>query len=200
VIEQQINLYDERFREKKLLLSAAQVATLVVALLLGISGWSFLIEMKSDMARQENLQVKADQQRLNQELHAASTELAQLVAASQVDQELAGVSREVGARKKVLAFVNSNQFGSGQGYSSYLVALSELQVDNVWLEEISLADDYVKIRGSALSADLVPVYFNQFGKQSVFNGRRFEIFQLKRQDDTDWKVDFEIATSEIINE
>ena len=200
MIEQQINLYDERFREKKLLLSAAQVSTLLVVLLLGIGGWTYLIEMETGLVRQQNLQVKADQQRFNQELNAASSELAQLVAASQVDQALAGVSREVGARKKVLAFVNANQFGSGQGFSSYLVALSELHVDNVWLEQILLAENFVKIRGSALNAELVPGYFDQFGEQEVFQGNRFNIFQLNRQAETDWKVDFVIATSDTIDD
>jgi hypothetical protein len=200
VIDQQINLYDERFREKKILLSAAQAASLVLILLLGVSGWSYLIQTNLDQAGKENLMLVADRQNLVNELNAASAEFNRLLADSRVDREIADVSREVGARKKVLAFVRSNQFGSGRGFSSYLVALSELHVDNVWLDEISLAENYIKIRGSALSAELIPEYFGQFSEQPVFRGNRFNIFTVDRKQETDWKVDFEIATRGTLDE
>jgi len=200
VIHQQINLYDERFKEKKLLFSAAQMGSVLLVLLLGMGGWSYLIQTNLDRAKQENLMVKTSRQNLINELNLASAELTKLLADSRVDTEILDVSRAVNARKKVLAFVSSNQFGSGQGFSSYLLALSELHVDNVWLDEISLAENYVKIRGSALYAELVPEYFGRFGEQTIFQGSRFNIFKVNRNEDSNWKVDFEIATDEAINE
>jgi hypothetical protein len=200
VIHQQINLYDKRFREKKILLSAAQAASVFLILLLGVVGWSYFIQTNLDQARQENLIIKASRQKLVNELNAASAELARLLADSRIDAKITGVSREISARKRVLAFVRANQFGSGQGFSSHLVALSELHVDNVWLDEISLAENYIKIRGSALSAELIPEYFGRFSEQSIFRGNRFNIFKVERKQDTDWKVDFEIATNGTLDE
>ncbi len=200
MIHQQINLYDERFREKKILLSAAQAASVFLILLLGVGGWSYFIQTNLDQARQENLIIKASRQKLVNELNAASAELARLVADRRIDAKITGVSREIGARKKVLAFVSANQFGSGQGFSSYLVALSELHVENVWLDEISLAENYIKIRGCALSAELIPEYFGRFSEQSIFRGNRFNIFKVDRKQETDWKVDFEIATNGTLDE
>lgn len=200
MIHQQVNLYDERFREKKILLSAAQAASVFLILLLGVGGWSYFIQTNLDQARQENLIIKASRQKIVNELNAASAELARLLADSRIDAKITGVSREISARKKVLAFVSANQFGSGQGFSSYLVALSELHVDNVWLDEISLAENYIKIRGSALSAELIPEYFSRFSEQSIFRGNRFDIFKVDRKQDTDWKVDFEIATNGNLDE
>ena len=200
MIRQQINLYDERFREKRLLLSAAQVASILLLLLTGIGGWSYLVQTDLNQVRQENLMVKASRQSLTSELNQVSAELTKLSADSGIDEKISRVSREVNARKKVLAFVSANQFGSGQGFSSYLVALSELHVNNVWLEGISLAENYIRIRGSALKAELVPEYFGQFNEQAVFHGNRFNVFTLGRNVDTAWKVDFEIATREAINE
>ena len=200
MIHQQINLYDERFREKKILLSAAQAASVFLILLLGVGGWSYFIQTNLDQARQENLIIKASRQNLVNELNAASAELARLLADSRIDAKITGVSREIGARKKVLAFVSANQFGSGQGFSSYLVALSELHVENVWLDEISLAENYIKIRGCALSAELIPEYFGRFSEQSIFRGNRFNIFKVDRKQETDWKVDFEIATNGTLDE
>jgi len=200
VISQQVNLYQDQFHEKKLYFSAQQIIFLLVALLLGGASGSYFIQTSLNLARQDNYLIKQSQNKITAELNAAHAELAMLLADKRMDQEITGLSREVSARKKVLAFVSANQFGSGQGFSSYLLALSKLHVDNVWLNEISLADNFLKIRGSALSADLVPLYFGQFSQESVFQGNRFNIFQLDRDEATDWKVDFEIATEESLDE
>jgi len=165
VIQQQINLYDERFKEKKLLFSATQVASILLVLLLGMGGWSYKIQTSLAQAKQENLMVKASRQKLINELNMASAELTRLLADSRIDEKISSVSKAVNARKKILVFVGANQFGSGQGFSSYLAALSELHVDDVWLDEISLAENYVKIRGSALNAELVPEYAGLANRQ-----------------------------------
>lgn len=200
MIIQQVNLYQDRFREQKLLFSARQLFAVMLILMVGGVIASYFIESNLENAKRENFAVKQNQKKIADELNAANAELAELLADKRMDQEIAGISREVNARKKVLAFVSANQFGSGQGFSSYLTALSDLHVDNVWLDEISLAENYLKIRGSALSADLVPVYFDRFSEETVFQGNRFNIFQLDRKQDTDWKVDFEIATNETLDE
>lgn len=200
MIIQQVNLYQDQFREKKLLFSARQVFSLVMILLLGGASGSYFIQSDLDHAKRENYAVKQSQKQITDELNAANAELAELLADKRMDLEIAGLSREVSARKKVLAFVSANQFGSGEGFSSYLTALSKLHVDNIWLNEISLSENFVKIRGSALNADLVPTYFSRFSEEPIFQGNRFNIFQLDRKQDTDWKVDFEIATNETLDE
>jgi len=200
VITQQVNLYQDRFHEKKLIFSAQQILSALVIILLGGAYGTYLIQSNLDIAKRDNYSIKQSQNKITNELNAANAELAMLLADRRMDLEITSLSREVGARKKVLAFVSANQFGSGQGFSSYLLALSNLHVENVWLNEISLADNYLKIRGSALSADLVPLYFGRFSQESVFRGNRFNIFQLERNEATDWKVDFEIATDESLDE
>ena len=200
MITQQVNLYQDRFHEKKLLFSAQQILSVLVIILLGGAYGTYLIQSNLNIAKRDNYSIKQSQNKITNELNAANAELAMLLADRRMDLEITSLSREVGARKKVLAFVSANQFGSGQGFSSYLLALSNLHVENVWLNEISLADNYLKIRGSALSADLVPLYFGRFSQESVFRGNRFNIFQLERNEATDWKVDFEIATDESLDE
>lgn len=200
MINQQINLYQERFRKKKPPLSARFFGSLLVILLIGIGAWSSLLQIEMDHASQQNLAIKASQEKITDELNAANAELTRLLADNRIDQKIAGLSREISARKKVLSFVDANQFGSGQGFSSHLVALSNLNVSNVWLDEIALGENYVRLRGSALSADLIPKYFNRFSEEPSFQGKRFHIFQLDRNEASDWKVDFEIATEEKIDE
>ena len=200
MIVQQINLYQDRFREKRLWLSAAQVAAAVLVVVAAIAIWSFMLQLDSRQAQQRNLAIKTDRDQMTEELAAANTELARLLKDSRIDIEIEDAARQISARKKVLNFVDANRFGSGEGFSSYLVALSNLQADEVWLNRIRLAENFVQIKGSSLSAEQVPGYFDRFSEEEVFRGNRFDLFELSRDRNSEWKVDFEIATREVLDE
>ncbi len=200
MIVQQINLYQDRFREKRLWLSAAQVAAAMLVLIGAISIWSFLLDSELQQAQQRNLAIKADRDSMTAELAAANTELARLLQDSRLDDEIENTARQISARKKVLNFVDANRFGSGEGFSAYLVALSNLHVDNIWLNQIRLAENFVQLKGSSLSAEQVPGYFDRFSDEEIFQGNRFDQFELSRDDKSEWKVDFEIATRVTLDE
>lgn len=200
MIEQRINLYQDRFRDKRTLISAGQLVTVFLLVLAGLAVLGFFMQRDLDQAQAFNQTLKARQQTIATELESANAELQRLLADNRMGEQIASVSREISARRKVLNFVESNQFGSGEGFSSYLLSLSNLQVENIWLNEIKLAEGYVRIQGSALAAEQVPVYFDRFSDESIFEGNRFDIFKLERDENADWKIDFEIATREVINE
>lgn len=200
MIVQQINLYQERFREKKLWISAAQVAaTLLIVLAAGLI-WSFVLNVELRQAEQRSLALKADREIVAVEVAAVNAELAKLLEDKRIDEQIENTARQISARKRVLKFVEANRFGSGEGFSDYLVALSNLHVDDIWLNRIRLSENFVQLKGSALSAAEVPGYFDSFGEEQIFQGNRFDLFQLSRARDSDWKVDFEIATSGDFNE
>ena len=157
--------------------------------------WSFLLHTEFEQARLDNLMIKADRDRMTAELLVVSGELTKLLGDHRLDREIEATSRQISARKKVLKFVDTNQFGSGQGFSSYLIALSNLHIDDIWLTRIRFAENFVQIKGSALKATGVTGYFERFSGEDIFQGNRFDLFQLNRASDSDWKVDFEIATS-----
>ncbi len=200
MIVQQVNLYQDRFREKRLWISAAQVAAAVLIVIAAIAIWSFLLQLDLQQAEQRNLEIGAERERMTEEFAAVNAELAGLLEDSRIDSEIEDAARQISARKRVLNFVDANRFGSGEGFSSYLVALSNLQVNEVWLNQIRLAEDFVQIKGSSLSAEQVPGYFDRFSEEEVFRGNRFELFALSRDRNSEWKVDFEIATRVVLDE
>ncbi|MEM7565172.1 MAG: hypothetical protein AAF353_19340 [Pseudomonadota bacterium] len=194
MIGQQINLYQDRFREKRVWVSAGQVSTVLFLVVVAIGLYSYWLDRQLSEAKSLNQAIKADQKSMTTELAAASAELSQLLKDNRLDAEIKSASRQVSARKKVLSFVDANQFGSGQGFSEYLIALSNLHLPDVWLNRIRLAEDYVQIKGSSLKADQIPGYFDRFSEEGIFHGNRFDIFEVSRSKETNWKVDFEIAT------
>ncbi len=195
MIVQQINLYQERFKEKKLWVSAIQVAVTLLLVIAAAAIWSFLLHHEFEQVEQRNRVVKAERDQVTAELATANAELAKLLEDNRLDLKIENTARQISARKKVLNFVDANRFGSGQGFSDFLVALSNLHVDDIWLNRIRLAENFVQIKGSTLNATEVPGYFDRFSAEPIFKGNRFDLFRLSRDKDSDWKVDFEIATS-----
>ncbi len=193
-MRQQINLYQERFHPRRIWLSANQVAAAALLLLVVGAAWSLLLAYRLDAASERRLAIEADRARLSAELAVANGELARLLGDDRIDRQIENAARQISARKKILNFVSDNRFGSGQGFSRYLVALSRLHVDDIWLSRIRFGQDFVEIRGSALDAERVPAYFDRFREEPVFVGNRFDLFRVSRDREHEWKVDFEIAT------
>ncbi len=204
MILQQVNLYQTRFRPQRMWLSGQQVVFGLALFLLGIVVWSFVLHNNLEQAVQRNHTLQAERQQVVIELNEVNSKLAELVDNRQLDQQIAQLARQVAARKKVLNFVDANRLGAGEGFSGYLAALANLHQSDirldVWLNQIRLADRFIEIRGSSLRAEQVPNYFDQFGSEAVFAGQRFDMFQLERAKETDWKVDFLIATRESSDE
>lgn len=200
MISQEINLYQDRFKEKKLLLSAQHSLLLsgCVIVLLIIASVNY-----SDRVSQQQQQLEQHQQQKitsTQRLDDLKKELQERLANNQLDVQIAQLSKDIKVRKRMIDFVDSNQFGSGKGFSQDLGVLAQLPVQNLWLNQISLANDYIKLSGSALNAQSVPEYFNQFQSRDLFEGHVFDVFELGRDAQHDWKVDFVIASRALSNE
>lgn len=198
MIVQQINLYQDQFKTKKLFLSAIQVTILLLIVLFLLGGWSYLLESDLKDLKQKNQWLKASQNSVNIELAIVPVELNRQLSDSRIEDSIDVLTKQLQARKKVIRFVENNQFGSGEGFSNYLKSLSNLKINDVWLDDIFLSESFVKIKGSALTANLIPAYFASFSEEPVFHGQRFQLFELDRKADTDWKVDFTIATEEAL--
>lgn len=194
MIVQEINLYQDRFKEKKIWLPASHLFLLcgLMALILGFSSdWYHSQYRQAEQLNRIYQQKKEQSTRL---LEAQQKKLHELLENNQVDRKISKISTDIAVRKRIINFVTNNQFGSGKGFSSHLSNLSEINVSDVWLNEISLAEDYLKLSGSSLKAEKIPEYFNLFRQRQLFDGQVFEIFQLDRVQDQDWKVDFLIAS------
>ena len=200
MLNQSINLYDERFQEKKVPLPINQMLMVLVASVLVLIILSYWFDEQYRQALQQNGQYITQKQQATQQLELAKKKLEKILSSDHVDSQINQVSRDINVRKQMIDFVSNNQFGSGEGFSTNLFGLASINVDNVWLDEISLADNFVKLSGSALKAEKVPEYFNAFRDERLFNGQAFDIFELQRDQSRDWKVDFVIASKAAFNE
>jgi len=194
MMNQQINLYQDRFKDIQPPMSAVHAVMIlgtVLVMLVASSFWYHNLQATS----QQNYDVRLQQkQGLEQELATLRKELQAKLADTQVEQELQKVSMDIEVRQRMIDFVSNNQFGAGEGFSDNLAEIARLEFGDVWLSEISLGNEYVRLSGSALKAENVPQYFNRLQDRELFEGRVFELFEVDRTRTADWKVDFVIAS------
>jgi hypothetical protein len=200
MIRQEINLYQERFHEKLLLVSARNSLFFLGFVMISLIVASLMLRSNLSGLEQHNEQLQSQRDAANQRLGALQDELNRLLADDRVDRALAEINREIRARQRMIDFVETNQFGSGKGFSSVLTALSEIKAKDLWLSEIRLAGSYFKLSGSTLDEQAIPQYFNQFRQRELFAGRVFDVFELGRSEEQDWKIDFVIASRAINHE
>jgi hypothetical protein len=196
MLNQKINLYQARFRKKRVVLSAVQMAVTGLVLLAVLGTASFWYRDQLDLSKRQSLIAQEEKQLHTEKMQALRLKLDALLAKNEVDDEIVKVSKVIAVRKHMIEFVEHNQFGSGRGFSSNLGELSEVVIRDVWLNEIVLAENFMKLSGSALKAEKVPEFFSLLRSRELFKGQVFDIFHVDRQQSRDWKVDFVIASSE----
>lgn len=194
MIVQEINLYQDRFKEKVVPLSARQALT-VLLLVLGILAYSsYWLSDRQQTVNAENQRLLQQKQQAEKSLEMIRARLESLLANNQVEVQINQLTRDITVRKHMINFVTNNEFGSGKGFSKRLEVLSKFSARDVWLSEIKLADNFMRFSGSALREENVPEYFNQLKKQEVFKGHKFDVFEMDRTKQHEWKVDFVIAS------
>lgn len=200
MMNQQINLYQDRFKDIQPLMSARHGATILAGTLVVLiisSFWYHDHHASRLQTYDTNVQLK---QQAADELEVLRKELQTRLADTQIKTQLQQVSEDIEVRKRMIDFVSNNQFGAGEGFAENLSEIAKVEFSTIWLNEISLQDDYVRLSGSALNAENVPQYFQQIQSRELFEGRVFDIFELDRSRSAEWKVDFIIASREASNE
>jgi len=196
MIVQQINLYQPRFRPTTLWLSATHMMLLGVVLLVLLLATSLWLQQRFEAIQSHQQSLLLQQQQAGEKLQKLQARLQAELENNKVEQEVEQLSNAISARKKLIQFVESNQFDDAQGFSAYLAGLAEIKIDDIWLSEIRLAQHDVRLSGSALKAEQIPDYFSRLRNSRMFGGRRFDLFEVNRSKAREWKVDFQISTGE----
>ncbi len=194
MIVQQVNLYQERFREKRIWLSAVHMLVLGLALLLALVASGYWYQQQFHAAQLQHRILQDQQQQATEHMQAMRNQLQKLLADDRLDRNIKQVSQAISVRKRLIQFMQQNHFGADGGFSRYLAGLSEISVKDVWLNDISLSRNDIELSGSALKAELIPDYFSRLKQSRMFSGRQFDMFEVNRQAQQQWKVDFQIAS------
>lgn len=202
-MSQQINLYQAQFREiapifaAKIILGSGAVAALMLTAIAVYGGWQFLaLQRQSSAIERQYQSIAQEKADLEQKITLASADPALVEQVQQMENLLK-------SRQQLRTLLQDDAFSEDQGYSRYLAALARQYTPGVWLTDIMLtgAGRELALKGLTVNPELLPEYLQNLSRESLLQGMKFEVFQLKRVEDqkgakTGETLEFLVATSE----
>jgi len=193
---QQINLYTDDFKPKKVVLPLEQlilIPIIVLVLLAGVTVWLQAglgdtekklgkLEQKNDsmQSRLQSLEEKAKKQRKDDGLVAANRRL----------------SKTLKARQQMMDMLDTVVVKDDEGFSSLLLSLARQNIDDLWLKKIYVgaAGKDMRLEGTTLKANTVPEYLQKLRKEPSFIGRSFTLFELDKHPDNSAQLNFSLRS------
>lgn len=193
-MRQQVNLYRDDLRPQRAPLQAGAALALVLLTVLLL----VLVAVLQQRAVTGNESVLAGLTQqvasLASDVEKLATELAARRDDPRLEQELTRLDRSLEQRRRLLAEVETLVAREGGNFSAYLAALARQVPPELWLTrvELDLLSDQVLLEGRSRHGNLVPLYLEKLGNESVFEGRTFESFRLARDPSGDW-IEFRVG-------
>ena len=181
---QQVNLYQDELKTKKLKYSA------LILMQLGV----FLIVVLSVAAGFKYFQLQQHQSTLvekQQKQKAAMAELQKIqaeLALRKKDTTLAArilqKTNELANKQKVLNILSRDEFGNTKGFIEHVSGLARQRLDGLWLTKIRIADGGtdVTLNGTTSKPSLLPKYLQRLSAEKVFSGTEFQSLLMARQE------------------
>ena len=180
-MSQQINLFEARLRPRHELATARNLAicaVLIVATVAALAVWTRGdAQQKTQAAEALQVQVVEAQARLTE----AATAVAQRRVTPALANEIDVAKMMLGARREVMAVLESGPLGNATGFSGVMTGFAHLAQNDLWLTGFALNDggENIEVRGRLLNPAKLPPYLQRLSEEPVFAGRRFAALEMR---------------------
>lgn len=183
---QQINLYQAKFKPKKVLLPPRQMLLILFLILIILSVMGLYSAKKNTVLKQ--IISKQQQYSIQQIDHISESPL--------LNAELEKLRQQQNEKKRLLDYLTHQDFGNQQGFSATLHSLAKQQIANVWLTEFLLLNggQSITLQGKSLQSSQIPLYIDSLAKSEHFHGEQFSVFQLQQPKDNTNIYTFKLNT------
>ena len=194
---QQINLYTQDLRPKKLILPLAHIVAVVAVILfiqIVFTAYS-QYQVAAIEAKLPSMQASVDQ------LQQQTVEKEAKLNAMRKDPSLVALNQRLTkrlmARRQLISMLDSLSVANQLPFSNLMRGLARHQVDFLWLTQIQFADGGHKVglKGKTLQAESVPHYLQMLRGETLFLGRTFDLFQLASDEEHEKLLHFTLSSS-----
>lgn len=178
----QINLYHERFRKQRDLLTLTNVTVASAVVLLVVLFASMVAAGRSSARQAEAKLALAEFKLVKDEFDSTATALAALTPSPQLISEIQAAEQLWQRRESVAALLESGAIGSTAGFAQYLGGLARQIPEGLWLTgfRIDAGGKEMEIRGRMFSPLALPEYIRRLGTEPIFQGRNFAALTMER--------------------
>ncbi|WP_127347572.1 hypothetical protein [Pseudidiomarina mangrovi] len=93
--------------------------------------------------------------------------------------EIAAVEQKVAQQQRLLQQMLQTTAGSQTSFAGVMYDIAAVDIDDLWLQSISVSDGQLSLRGSSLNPTVLPIWLNSFSDQPNLRGRQFGVFELR---------------------
>ncbi len=194
---QQVNLYTDAFKPKKVILPLSQIIMLPIlaAVLLGVATYfmsQHLDGLRDDVQVMESDKAKLEKRIVLMEEQAGKMRMDDsLVAANQ------RLTRRLSARRDMVEMLDKVVVKDDDGFSGILLSLARQNLDSLWLQRIllSASGKQLTLQGYTSSSESVPLYLQKLRQEQSFIGRTFKGFNITQTQDDNGFLRFSLSTS-----
>ena len=183
-IVQQVNLFQSQFHPGKERLTLTHCLVALFVVVIAFAGLSWL---KIDQLKEIEQQIS----NLDGQHQTMMAQLSKLAMTSNTNKktavkesEIADKEEELKARRELLGTLTGGKYGSTEGFSEFMLALSRQHVKGAWITGLSVQQggEQLAIAGSSLTPELAPIYLQNLSNEKVFAGKTFDVMDLNRQE------------------
>ncbi len=178
---QQVNLFLPEFRPEQgtfnfVTMIYAWIGIVVFLALVQVWGWNQTQNAREKLAAIEDEQVKVLRQL--KELRDATPKETKAQMQENIEEAEAAVMR----RRQVLRTMQGRAIGNTEGFSRFLVGLSNQHMDGLALDRFSFLNggNYVELSGWTYKPELVPDYMQRLQREDSFEETRFGEMSIER--------------------
>jgi hypothetical protein len=181
---QQVNLYTDVLKPKKVVLSLAHMLVITLALLLIIAGFTFYkrqaVTDVAVMAEKKALQVSS----IERDVEVLRAKVARTIRDELLVATNKKLARQLEQRERLVEVLGNSVARGTTGFSVLLVALGQQSIDSLWLTRMYFGQGGrdIGLEGLSSNADSVPVYLKKLRDEPQFVGRSFDLFELQEKD------------------
>lgn len=181
---QQVNLYQDELRAKKLNYSAVmlvQLSLIFVIVFSLVTGFSYF-QLQQHQTNLVDSQQK--QKSAMASLQKTQSELALRKKDASLAQRIVNKTKELSNKQKVLNILSLDEFGNTKGFIEHVSGLARQRLDGLWLTQIRIASGGtdISLKGTTSKPALLPKYLQRLSAEKAFVGTEFESLLMARQE------------------
>lgn len=196
MIVQQVNLYQDSLKPKRINIDFYLGAVLVFVF---FTGFSLINVYLIQHLRNDSKVVEQKRKALN-DAQARVKLLESQMPKQEIDTALATEleqwQKNVDDTNRTLAILSNDYAVRSQGFSVYFQALANQPISEVWLTAIHFDAEQqrINLEGSTFKTDRIPGFLQQLQNEAVFHGRTFARLQIEKSEQVANLMNFKLGT------
>ena len=182
---QQINLYLEEFKEKRIPFAFETFVFMTFGCVMFCFMASVVAFIMYVSAAEHIRNAMAELNSVQTEFELAQTEYKIIDIDSRLQSRIKNMEKRRSQNDQLLSYLaKRNLRQHQQSFAGMLKALTRIKEPGLWLTEVRFeqAGDGLALEGYALNPQSVPRYINKLGLEDAFSGMQFKVFNLSRHE------------------